>query len=693
MPYLGEWPLEGTLTFYCDTSIAETGGSQAAASPPTYRIYEAATSTPVYQSVMAAIDAVPGASITFPPTLANYLKLVALSERRGGFYASCAELQVFAGTRIPGNTMIATATSWEAPAYPFNVLDDDPNTFWHTEYILAQPAHPHALILTFSTAPLVDGIFYLPLQLTNDTGTIRDYALYLSLDGINYGEPVASGIMPLTAPSSTTTGWYAAQVPLQAASGFLPGRRYAVRMQATVAGVTGAFHHTFRIAALTPTTATPAKHAWRAAASHPALTAGGTLAVTGARMAWAAVAPRMARIVHALPAQLAWNPSGRSFPVDPQGRRGRLVRRPRRINWRFATRPGLGNVVRHDHPLLQGLVSWWLVRGWMTKGLLWYDLLSVHPGGMPNMGHNATSGWGGTTRLGGHGEVRFDGIDDYVDVGPGVAGRLALTNDCTMGAWIFLRSFGGGGLGRLIDKRGSDSSGYAFLVDDGSISTSFGLTINAGNSYGADIASAAHGVLTTGRWIHVMVTVAVASTVTFYVNGQEVPQQDGSGVFDQPILANTNSVLLGKPPNREDRYFDGMMDDVRIWSRRLSAVEAQLVYTNSLVGYPGLLQPPRPLWIMVSPAAATIAPARSGWRAATGVMRRTFVSTPARSGWRAATTRPARIVQGTPTRSAWRATTVITPRGFAGSIPVRMGMRAVAARTGHFIQVVPARMG
>jgi hypothetical protein len=74
-----------------------------------------------------------------------------------------------------------------------NALDGDTNTFWHTQWQDANPAHPHEIVIELSRTAKIKGFAYLPRQDDSDHGTIKDYAFYVSADGKEFGEPVKKG--------------------------------------------------------------------------------------------------------------------------------------------------------------------------------------------------------------------------------------------------------------------------------------------------------------------------------------------------------------------------------------------------------------------------------------------------------------------------------------------------------------------
>ncbi len=165
----------------------------------------------------------------------------------------------------------------------------------------------------------------------------------------------------------------------------------------------------------------------------------------------------------------------------------------------------------------------------------------------------------------GAGELKLDGIDDYVDCGSGASSNL--TGDLTVTAWIYPDSFGGDGLGRIVDK-GDANSGFAFYVRESTRSIAYLI-------YGGDFANSTTDVIDLAQWQHVAVTYSDTShTVTFYVNGQPT----GGGNYQTNPNDSANAPLIIGNRAASDRGFKGMLSDVRIYSRTLAAEEIAAIY-------------------------------------------------------------------------------------------------------------------
>lgn len=73
-----------------------------------------------------------------------------------------------------------------------NFVDGDPNTIWHSIYSITLAEYPHFVDFDAGETKLMKGFTYLPRSGAGN-GTVKDYEIYVSQDGENWGEPVAKG--------------------------------------------------------------------------------------------------------------------------------------------------------------------------------------------------------------------------------------------------------------------------------------------------------------------------------------------------------------------------------------------------------------------------------------------------------------------------------------------------------------------
>ena len=72
-------------------------------------------------------------------------------------------------------------------------FDDNLSTFWHTEYSGTEPACPHTLIVDMNNTYNVTAFTYNARNDGNQNGMVKSYEVYLSMDGNEWGSPVAKG--------------------------------------------------------------------------------------------------------------------------------------------------------------------------------------------------------------------------------------------------------------------------------------------------------------------------------------------------------------------------------------------------------------------------------------------------------------------------------------------------------------------
>ncbi|AOZ73129.1 hypothetical protein BK816_07350 [Boudabousia tangfeifanii] len=71
-------------------------------------------------------------------------------------------------------------------------VDGNPKTYWHTRWANPAAQFPHFISLDLHKQCQIDGLEYTPRQ-DNTNTRIKDYDIFVSTDGQNWGSPVASG--------------------------------------------------------------------------------------------------------------------------------------------------------------------------------------------------------------------------------------------------------------------------------------------------------------------------------------------------------------------------------------------------------------------------------------------------------------------------------------------------------------------
>jgi len=239
------------------------------------------------------------------------------------------------------------------------------------------------------------------------------------------------------------------------------------------------------------------------------------------------------------------------------------------------------NVTRKD-TLTNGLVGHWSFDG--------PDMNATQALDTTGNANNGTLTNGPKRAIGKLGQaLDFDGVDDYVNAGTGSS--LSLLGPVTISAWIYPRTFGGASKGRIV---GRGTSGIANSVGF-SVNNS---DITAGLSFGShyDVLSlqtySSNNTITLNTWQHVTVTwdgTTDRTKVLFYVNGIKTGRQDNGDGSDGSVTRvsdSTCSLLIGVQGgdggdcnvDTGTRDFDGLIDDVRVYNRVLSADEIKRLY-------------------------------------------------------------------------------------------------------------------
>ena len=66
------------------------------------------------------------------------------------------------------------------------IIDDNPHTFWHTEWSGKTPKHPHEVIIDLGNIYELAGIRLLPRQDGSQNGSVKKCEVYLRNDGENW---------------------------------------------------------------------------------------------------------------------------------------------------------------------------------------------------------------------------------------------------------------------------------------------------------------------------------------------------------------------------------------------------------------------------------------------------------------------------------------------------------------------------
>jgi hypothetical protein len=171
----------------------------------------------------------------------------------------------------------------------------------------------------------------------------------------------------------------------------------------------------------------------------------------------------------------------------------------------------------------------------------------------------------------GEGAYEFDGVNDYIDIGNNTING---TQELTVSAWVNHRTFAASGSSRPYVSDWNTWSvgsqkGFALRTYSNGKSPSFWLA-NGTNYY--TVTSSKEISLNT--WYLITGVFKANSIFKIYINGE---QTGSASAPNQYVKEDATSIYIGKG-NVNAGYFDGSIDDVRIYNRALTDAEIKHNY-------------------------------------------------------------------------------------------------------------------
>jgi len=166
--------------------------------------------------------------------------------------------------------------------------------------------------------------------------------------------------------------------------------------------------------------------------------------------------------------------------------------------------------------------------------------------------------------------LRLDGVDDYVRITDDDSLDLG-TNDLTISVWLKTGITDSNQRG-VVDKLGGTPSSWTTQIQNGKIS--FGWWTDSFQGW-----KAADSIIADDEWHHIVIVLERSSeTIYFYKDGSS----DGSSVFSGIASADfsgTAPIDIGHYDGSSD-YFDGNMDEVKIYDYALTTDQIKKVYNT-----------------------------------------------------------------------------------------------------------------
>jgi hypothetical protein len=171
--------------------------------------------------------------------------------------------------------------------------------------------------------------------------------------------------------------------------------------------------------------------------------------------------------------------------------------------------------------------------------------------------------------------LKFDGVDDYVQISDDISLHLDSEESMTFEFWI--KTNGSGEESALFHKYSTLNPNPYYLLTltsngkfKGQIRDSYELYSNL----------TSNSTITDGKWHYITFVIdRVADKLTVYIDGNVDNMTD-----DLTIGTSTNNadLFMGKTASN-DRYYNGSLDEIRIYDRALSAREVEDHYNSFIL--------------------------------------------------------------------------------------------------------------
>ena len=181
-----------------------------------------------------------------------------------------------------------------------------------------------------------------------------------------------------------------------------------------------------------------------------------------------------------------------------------------------------------------------------------------------------------------NGAYSFDGSSNYILIGDPVPTSLQIQNEITLSAWIYVTTYPASNtLGLIVGSQcdNCNSVGATIFLDgrtnsDGQPCPPGHIHFQIGD--GSWHQSNTNSQVPLDQWVHIVATRKANEDAKIYYNG--VLQPLTSVAWTGSISYTNTMFAIGKQKDYMDRYFNGKIDEVRVYNRALNETEVHTLY-------------------------------------------------------------------------------------------------------------------
>jgi hypothetical protein len=177
----------------------------------------------------------------------------------------------------------------------------------------------------------------------------------------------------------------------------------------------------------------------------------------------------------------------------------------------------------------------------------------------------------------------FDGVNDYINISSAQFKELHPKRAFTIEAWVNTGGRSGNQYQGIVDTSRSGYSGFMLRLGEGNTKVRFDF---ANSTPGGSFSQAGNTNLNNNTWYHIVNTwdgTNTANGVKYYINGILDKQATASQVAGE--INSSRDLVIGAELSLGNVFFNGSIDNVRIYNKALTASEIQDRYQKYKLYY------------------------------------------------------------------------------------------------------------